>query len=273
LGQLPVKPRDFFVPLLKGRLRPLECGALLLESALGLFPRQEFTLESGPSLSEGGSLLLKLSARLLARILLPLEPLLRQGKGGVLVRQAGPQQLGLLSLLLGLALPGPRPLEGGIVLLELSSGGSQLPLEFRRCNLHRPHPHAPSAAPRPAPGAPPAPSRLRIHLPQPGRPPPGARPARRAADTPATRCRFVGLRRERLELHTGPDTNCSRSSADQGDCTSLEHGPQAPVSDERDAGEGRIRQRTGAKAAWENLEFDNESTYLEDLSRRTSMDP
>jgi hypothetical protein len=39
LGQLPVELRYFFVPLLEGRLRPLECGALLLESALGLFPR------------------------------------------------------------------------------------------------------------------------------------------------------------------------------------------------------------------------------------------
>jgi hypothetical protein len=34
LGQLPIEPRDFFVPLLEGHLHPLECGALLLESAL-----------------------------------------------------------------------------------------------------------------------------------------------------------------------------------------------------------------------------------------------
>jgi hypothetical protein len=115
----------------------LECGALLLESAMALFPRQALTLVGRPSLSEGGSLLLKLSTHLLARILLPLEPLLRRGEGGGLVSQAGPQQLDLLSFLLCLALPGPLPLEGGAVLLELSSGGSQLPLEFRRRNLHR----------------------------------------------------------------------------------------------------------------------------------------
>jgi hypothetical protein len=35
----------------------------------------------------------------------------------------------------------------------------------------------------------------------------------------------------------------------------------------------RSEKRTGAKAARENLEFDTESTYLEDLPRRTSVDP
>jgi hypothetical protein len=95
------------------------------------------TLEGHPSLSEGGSLLLKLSTRLLARVLLPLELLLCQGEGGDLVSQASLQQLGLLSLLLGLALPGPRSFEGGVVLLELGSGESQLPLKFRRRHLHR----------------------------------------------------------------------------------------------------------------------------------------
>jgi hypothetical protein len=35
---LPVEPRDFFVPLLEGCLRTLECGMLLLELALGLLP-------------------------------------------------------------------------------------------------------------------------------------------------------------------------------------------------------------------------------------------
>jgi hypothetical protein len=39
LGQLPVEPRDLVVPLLENRLCPLECGELLLESALRLFSR------------------------------------------------------------------------------------------------------------------------------------------------------------------------------------------------------------------------------------------
>jgi hypothetical protein len=127
------------VPLLEGCLRPLECGTLLLESALGLFPCQTLALEGGPSLSNGGTLLLELSLRLMAHILLLLKPLFRRGEGDSLVRQTGPQQLGLLGLLLGLALPGPRPLEGGAALLELSSSGSQLPLELRHCNPHSGH--------------------------------------------------------------------------------------------------------------------------------------
>jgi hypothetical protein len=109
----------------------------LLELAVGLFPRQTLALEGGSRLSKGSPLLLELSLRLAARILLLLEPLLCRGEGGGLVRQVGPQQLGLLSVLLGLALPGPRPLEGSVVLLELSSGRSQLPLKFRRRNPHR----------------------------------------------------------------------------------------------------------------------------------------
>jgi hypothetical protein len=52
LGHLPVEPRDFFVPLLEGCLRSLECGALLLESSLGLLPRQALAIEGGPSLKE-----------------------------------------------------------------------------------------------------------------------------------------------------------------------------------------------------------------------------
>jgi hypothetical protein len=37
LDQLPVEPRDIVIPLLKGCLRPLERGALLLELTLHLF--------------------------------------------------------------------------------------------------------------------------------------------------------------------------------------------------------------------------------------------
>jgi hypothetical protein len=66
LGQLPVEPRDLVVPLLEVRLCPLKCGALLLEPALGLFPRQMLVLEGSPGLGKGGPLLLELGLRLLA---------------------------------------------------------------------------------------------------------------------------------------------------------------------------------------------------------------
>jgi hypothetical protein len=66
LHQLPVKPRDIIVPLLKGCLRPLKRGALLLEPTLRLFPRQAFPLEGSPSLDEGSPLLLEVVLCLLA---------------------------------------------------------------------------------------------------------------------------------------------------------------------------------------------------------------
>jgi hypothetical protein len=53
LDQLPVELRGLVFPLLEGRLRPLERGALLLESTQRLFSRQVFPLEHSPGLDEG----------------------------------------------------------------------------------------------------------------------------------------------------------------------------------------------------------------------------
>jgi hypothetical protein len=90
LGQLPVNPRDFVVPLLEGRPHPLERGTLLVKQTLGLLSHQALALEGGPSLSKGGPLLLELSLSLPARVPLLPKLLLRRGEGGGLVRQAGP---------------------------------------------------------------------------------------------------------------------------------------------------------------------------------------
>jgi hypothetical protein len=67
LGQLPVEPRDLIIPLPEGRTRPLNCGTLLLELALRLFPPQTLALEGGPGLGKSDPLLLELGLRLLAR--------------------------------------------------------------------------------------------------------------------------------------------------------------------------------------------------------------
>jgi hypothetical protein len=127
LDQLPVELRGLIFPLLEGRLRPLECGALLLEPTQRLLSRQAFPLECSLGLGKGSPLLMKQGLRLLARGLL-----LRRGKRGGLVCQGGPQPLGLIGLLLGLTLPGPRPLEGRTVLLKLGTSRGHLGHPLRR---------------------------------------------------------------------------------------------------------------------------------------------
>jgi hypothetical protein len=80
LGQLPVEPRDFFVPELDGGSFLIERGTLPLELVLCL--RHAFALKGSLGLLEGGLLLLEPSLRLLARTLLLLELPLRHGKHG-----------------------------------------------------------------------------------------------------------------------------------------------------------------------------------------------
>jgi hypothetical protein len=132
LGQLPVEPRDLIIPLLEGRLHPLKCGGLLLETALRLFPCQTLELEGGPGLGKGGPLLLELGLRLLARDLFLLELILHRGERGGLVRQAGPQLVRLPGLLFSPALPSSRSLKGRAVLLELGPSRGHLGLPLRR---------------------------------------------------------------------------------------------------------------------------------------------
>jgi hypothetical protein len=128
LDQLPVELRGLILPLLEGRLHPLERGALLLELTQRLLPRQVLRLKRSPGLDESGPLLLKLAFRLLACDSLLLELLLRRDDRGGLVDQAGPQLLSLLGPLLGLTLPGPRSLDGCAVLLELGTSRDHLRL-------------------------------------------------------------------------------------------------------------------------------------------------
>jgi hypothetical protein len=131
LGQLPVEPRDLLVPELNGRLRLLKRGALPLELALRFFPGRAFTLKGGLSILLGGLLLLEPGLCFLARTLLLLELLPRCGKRGDLVRQVGPQLLDLLGLLLGQALPRPRPLEWrGPVGAELAPRRAPYPFQL-----------------------------------------------------------------------------------------------------------------------------------------------
>jgi hypothetical protein len=131
LHQLPVKPRDVAVPLLKGCLRPLERGALLLEPTLRLFLRQVFPLEGSPSLNEGSLLLLELVLCLLTRDSLLPELLLRRRERRDILSHERPQLLRLLGLLLGLALPSACFLEGRAILLKLGTNQGNLSLPLR----------------------------------------------------------------------------------------------------------------------------------------------
>jgi hypothetical protein len=72
---------------------------------------------------------------------------------------------------------------------------------------------------------------------------------------------------------TGPGTSCARRSADRGGYISLESGPPALVNGRQGAGRSKVRKREDAEATRENLEFNNENTYLEDLPRGTGVDP
>jgi hypothetical protein len=97
-----------------------------------LLPHQALLLKRSPSLGESSLLLLELGLRMLARAPFLTELLLRRGERLGLARQGRPQPLRLLVLLLVLALPGPRPLEGCAVLLELGAGDGDLGLPRRR---------------------------------------------------------------------------------------------------------------------------------------------
>jgi hypothetical protein len=132
LDQFPVEPRHLVLPLLEGSLRPLERSGLLLEPTQRLLPRQALPLERSPGFGESSLLSLELGFRLLTRSSLLTELLLRRGERGSLACQGCPQPLGLLGLLLGLTLPGPHPLEGRTVLLELGASRGDFGLPHHR---------------------------------------------------------------------------------------------------------------------------------------------
>jgi hypothetical protein len=132
LDQLPVELRGLILPLLEGRLCPLERGALFLELTQCLLLRQALPLKRSSGLDESGPLLLKLAFRLLACDSLLPKLLFRRDDRGGLVDQVGPQLLGLLGPLLSLILQGPRSLEGCAVPLELGTSRDHLRLPLSR---------------------------------------------------------------------------------------------------------------------------------------------
>ena len=112
-------PRDLRIPELERGSNLPQRGALPLELALRFLPSRALALEGGLSLREDGPLLLELALYLLTRAPLLAELILHRGERRDLLLQISAQLFGLLGLLLGLSLPGSRPLEGGAVLLEL----------------------------------------------------------------------------------------------------------------------------------------------------------
>jgi hypothetical protein len=105
---------------------------LLLKPTLHLFPCQAFPLEGSPGLDEGSPLLVELVLYLLTCGPLLPELLLRRRKRRGLLGHARPQLLCLLGLLLGLALPSTRSLEGRVVLLKLGTNRGHLSLPLHR---------------------------------------------------------------------------------------------------------------------------------------------
>jgi hypothetical protein len=109
LDYLPGEPRDLRVSKLKCGTLLLQRGVLPLELALCLLLSRALVLEGVLSLLEGGLLLLEPTLRLLTRALLLAKLLLHRNERSGLLRQVSPPPLSLLSLLLGLGLPGPAP--------------------------------------------------------------------------------------------------------------------------------------------------------------------
>jgi hypothetical protein len=104
----------------------------LLEPTQHLFTRQAFPLEGSPSLDEGSPLPLELVLCLPGRSPLLLELLLCRRERCGLLGHARPQLLRLLGLLLGLALPSVRFLEGRMILSKLGTNRGYLSLPLRR---------------------------------------------------------------------------------------------------------------------------------------------